>query len=498
MVSHMMLLKKAHEYFKLGLYDKALKEYELYSVSSESTKIDVSLNIALCRKRLMGERVGISGNPNDDHFLELLGLDLADSMIIQKQDGLLIDFFKKIKINNIQEISSKEALNILRFSPFQISLLLFLAYILCVRDKRQDQLFEISSKSLNLATLIRSVIDYRFWLDNKIAILSKMDEMGVVKNGKFLGDGFRPFSVSDIANYQNLLRTIRNVSKYSNGVVQFCDKKSVHFSIGSILLNESKFIALNLIGHYDICDEWVLVEGACQGYPTRKVTDEGLSLDNSAIQIMLFPDLYNKIRFIQYGWTDSTGEEAKSELRNQYLKYVTGDILLVLDIDEFYSLGDIKFALKKFKDNAELTALTLPQVHFWKGTGQFVTGGYYDISHTRFFRNIFGMKYISNHNFPEINGVMLNKINHQKEPRVVKELKNNMFKYEGPRCYHMGFSKDEDDMRDKTDYYVNRGEAITRKNTTDSRAGWFDDKLPVECKIRKWGGGLPYVLQKNL
>ena len=58
----------------------------------------------------------------------------------------------------------------------------------------------------------------------------------------------------------------------------------------------------------------------------------------------------------------------------------------------------------------------------------------------------------------------------------------------------MGFAKDEDDMKDTTQYYINRGEDVSRKNTTDSRAGWFSDKLPSECKIFPWGGAIPKIL----
>ena len=104
------------------------------------------------------------------------------------------------------------------------------------------------------------------------------------------------------------------------------------------------------------------------------------------------------------------------------------------------------------------------------------------------------MKYVSNHNYPEINKIKLNQIMISKHNRVIKDSVENSKKYEGPRCYHLGFAKDADDMADKTQYYLNRGEEKTRKKTTASRAGWFNDDLPVECKIMKWGGLYPKVL----
>lgn len=494
----MSLLSKAQECFNLGLYEQSLQIYEEYANSNNSNKIDVRFNINLCKSRLSSNGTSPNNLEHKDKFnqvklneLPLLQIDLlknyANNTI--NQNDLFI-FFDKLRNNRAYEIKLDEMVKVLIHSPFQIGLLLLCGHLIV--KSNQKHLFESEEcKPTNLIGLIRSVIDYKYWLDNQNDILSLMDNLNAPKGGKFLGENFKSFNVNDILELDTTLNNIKTLEKNST---QTSFNDNVRLSIGSILLNESKFVGLNLINHYNICDEWLLVEGACQGYPTRKVTQDGLSLDNSALQIMLFPDKHNKIKFIQYGWTKSTGEDAKSELRNQYLKYARGRVLLVLDIDEFYSESDVNFALKLFDSDKELTALTLPQVHFWKGTKQFITGGYYDISHTRFFKNIFGMKYISNHNFPELNHVLLNKMVHKKEKRVIKEIKNGTFKYEGPRCYHMGFSKDEDDMRDKTDYYINRGEATTRKNTTDSRAGWFTDELPKECLVRNWGGNTPKIL----
>ena len=47
----------------------------------------------------------------------------------------------------------------------------------------------------------------------------------------------------------------------------------------------------------------------------------------------------------------------------------------------------------------------------------------------------------------------------------------------------MGFAKDADDMKDKTDYYINRGEKITRPDTTKSRAAWFTNDIPDSCTV---------------
>ena len=76
-------------------------------------------------------------------------------------------------------------------------------------------------------------------------------------------------------------------------------KEKKEISFGTILLNEQKFIGANLCQHYDLCDEWIIVEGACKGYPERKVSKSGTSLDCTEKIIKLFPDPEGKITFIQ-------------------------------------------------------------------------------------------------------------------------------------------------------------------------------------------------------
>ena len=132
---------------------------------------------------------------------------------------------------------------------------------------------------------------------------------------------------------------------------------------------------------------------------------------------------------------------------------------------------------------------------FWKTTEKFITGEYYDVAHTRFFRNHPGMKYVTNHNFPELGGQFIHKLGTYKFPRTIKASPEQKYEYLEPACFHMGFAKDHDDMRDKSDYYINRGETTTRKVTTDSRAAWFDDNLPEKCVLRPWGGTIPEAIK---
>ena len=76
----------------------------------------------------------------------------------------------------------------------------------------------------------------------------------------------------------------------------------------------------------------------------------------------------------------------------------------------------------------------------------------------RFFRIYRGLKYLNNHNFPEkSDGSRLDKGKTFKfERKISSKIKDPI--WSGVYCYHMGFAKDADDMKDKTESYINRGE----------------------------------------
>lgn len=466
-------LRQANVDYGRGAYKAALDGYlRLVDQDATFSKI-LEFNISSCKRKI---EVGSEFNSGD---LEIIRDILSSAPVVNKIDD--IDFSDYISaINNIKRnifdlATLISVLKCLKISPFQISLLKSV-YDILVKNNIGSIIEEFDlNKSLSLGAIVRIAALENYWLANRYVFKKIATDQGYPE------DLIYPIVVSSPAG--NL---------YSS--TQVCKKniqrKSI-VSFGTILLNEKKFIGENLVQHYSFCDEWVLVEGACKGYPERKVSDFGCSLDETELIINIFPDPFGKINYIRYGWTFSDGEAAKSELRNEYLKRVCGDYLVVVDADEFYTHDDFNEAINYLKANKNsISAVILPQVHFWKTVESFITGDYYDVSHTRIFKNLFGMKYIRNHNFPEINGQYVHEMGQFKFPRLIKENING-FDYEGPKCYHMGFAKDFEDMQDKTQYYVNRGEDKTRITTTKSRAAWFGGALPDKCKVRKWVGDLP-------
>lgn len=272
--------------------------------------------------------------------------------------------------------------------------------------------------------------------------------------------------------------------------------EEVKITFATILLNEEEYIYKNLEQHYPLCDEWILVEGTCLGYPTERVTKDGLSKDRTAEIIKNFPDPENKIRFIQHGWTKATGEDAKSELRNRYAELADTGILVVIDADEFYRRSHLKKVLDKLAKE-KWNCWRLPQMHLWKSTSRVIKGGYWDVGHNRIYSWHKNLRYVSNHNHPETEcGKLWHECgDYEKAPRKFVK-KDGGYTHPDFCCFHFGFAKSEENMRDKTNYYIGRGEDTTRPQTTACRTGWFEDKIPEGCELLNWKGRLPEVFEE--
>lgn len=486
-----MSLREANLSFRNKDYVKALDLYKEILKKEPRLASALALNISQCEKKLVLQKNYSSSVDTSADTIDVVNKILTIDLRENIEKGFSLPDFSHVDVllQGVQEIIFdenllKSSLRCALSSPFQIKLLDY-----CFKILKSFGLTGVLTQvplGLNLGTFIKLATDRAYWLiyrkkiEKLLGNLVFSDERlhHIVVNGRGGSESYTWESFQ-----------IKNIKK-NNEITELGT-----IALGTILLNEQKFIGLSLFQHYDFCEKWVLVEGTCLGYPTRKVTLLGLSKDKSSDIIQLFPDPLNKIKYVQHGWTSSGGEDAKSELRNAYLKYISEDFLVVLDADEFYRKHDLVEAFKVFK-NSNDHAVVLPQVHFWKSTERYITGEYYDISHTRIYKNMPGMKYIRNHNFPELNGTFTYELGQFKFSRTQIEKGNKTFDWKEPRCYHMGFAKDYDDMRDKSDYYVNRGEDITRKSTTESRAAWFDDKLPEKCRIKKWSGEIPFVLRK--
>lgn len=261
--------------------------------------------------------------------------------------------------------------------------------------------------------------------------------------------------------------------------------------IGMIVLNEEEYLLKNLQQHYRHAHEIIIVEGADRLYPSDRVTKSGLSTDSTAEVITSFPDPAGKIKFVQHGWTKMGGPNAKCELRNRYLELITErSILIVIDADEFYLHKDLDAVIDTINKRKVLDAYQLPQIHFWKDTTRFVTGGYFDVPHTRFWVVQPGDRYTRDHNYPcRGDRALRNGIVRLKKRRVVKNGSGEMVKL--PCCFHFGFVKKRTNMADKQKYYENRGEKRTRYRNFRCRNSWFSDQLHHGMACHNYDGPLP-------
>lgn len=273
----------------------------------------------------------------------------------------------------------------------------------------------------------------------------------------------------------------------------------MHVTIGMIVLNEEEYILKNLQQHYEHAHKIVIVEGADRLYPQVRVTKHGLSTDATAEIVRNFPDPSHKIKFIQHGWTNMTGPNAKCELRNRYLRETPDGLLIVIDADEFYRHKDIADLIDNMRRHPRYDAYQLPQIHFWHNLQQFITGGYYDMHHCRFWHVKSGDSYSQDHNYPTRGTKPLRNGYVRVKPRKVHRTESGKEFVKAPCCYHFGFVKNQANMKDKNRYYENRGEKRTRYRTYKSREAWFkpDEQLYPRLAIHQYEGPLPECFEEH-
>jgi hypothetical protein len=266
-------------------------------------------------------------------------------------------------------------------------------------------------------------------------------------------------------------------------------------TLASICLNEQEFMEAWLAYHYPSFDRIVICEGAARDYPRGAVTNEGLSTDRTANIVRGFPDPEGKINFIQYGWAGPASSIddrvfAKMELRNAYAEHIENGYAFTLDIDEFLHPHYVRELGRLMEENTHLGACAIPQLHLWRNTRQFITGGYADFAHFRLYRWTSGCRYVVNHNWPSsADGKLLT------DRGLKLKLQVDAGELTAPAIIHYGFCEWKASMEQKNRYYLARGEELTRPSTTAFRRAALEGFLPDGCAVHSYQGFLPCVTQ---
>ena len=135
------------------------------------------------------------------------------------------------------------------------------------------------------------------------------------------------------------------------------------------VLNGEPFIKFQLQSIYDYAHEIIIIEGAYKKF--SYATNGFRSKDNTVSIIENFPDPQNKIKLIK---KDEFFEDRK-EMCNEFMKYITGDILWQIDVDEFYDISTHKYIRQIFLNDDLLDQVSFKFYDYYK-TFDWIINGY--------------------------------------------------------------------------------------------------------------------------
>jgi len=128
-----------------------------------------------------------------------------------------------------------------------------------------------------------------------------------------------------------------------------------------IVLNGMPFIKYSLRDIYPYAKEIIIVEGSIPSF-NDSANHNGSSKDGTVNFIKNYPG--NKIKFIQGKW------KTKIQMQNEGLKYVTGDYVWIIDVDEFYR--DYEKIFNTLNNSPEIDEIWFKTYNFFKGLDYYI------------------------------------------------------------------------------------------------------------------------------
>ena len=136
-----------------------------------------------------------------------------------------------------------------------------------------------------------------------------------------------------------------------------------------VVLNGEPFIKFQLQSIYKHAHEIIIVEGAYKKFSFA--AKEFRSKDKTISIIENFPDPKKKIKLIK----KKIFYDDKKEMCNEFMKYITGDVLWQIDVDEFYDENTHKYVKQIFSKDDLLDQVSFTFYDYYK-TFDWIINGY--------------------------------------------------------------------------------------------------------------------------
>ena len=134
------------------------------------------------------------------------------------------------------------------------------------------------------------------------------------------------------------------------------------------VLNGEPFIKYQLDSIYKHAHEIIIVEGAYKKF--AHATINGRSKDSTISTIQNYPDIENKIKLI----VNDDFYEDRKEMCDEFLKYVTGDVIWQVDADEFYFDETHMYIKSLFENDPELDLVSFNFKDYYKNLNYYIVG----------------------------------------------------------------------------------------------------------------------------
>jgi len=287
----------------------------------------------------------------------------------------------------------------------------------------------------------------------------------------------------------------------------FYGSADLSITAGMIVLNGADTIELSLKSVYDSVDKIVIVEGAVEDY-AKNNPELIASQDRSKLNSSMYDSIDDTLSSILH-FMDGIGDQYKqkieiihppegrfwknkNEMQNAIAERVETDLYLKVDADEIFIEADVEYMKRFFMEDPDLTVIQILKHEFWKGFDMVACGGIWDRTQARMWRWNKDFR----HSVDKKTGFNYYLDAAGKEVKAPNYKAMNLME---KLCYHLGYARDEDQIRGKINYYKNRGiEVGVSDNFSDWEQGMPTNSThPQGTTAKPFVGYLPKILREG-